>query len=230
MNDADCVAFLQWALPRMQLAWPGFRNVRRTVCRRVDRRYRALGLADVIACRAHLEATPAEWEELRSLCSIPISRLYRDRAIFESLEHVVLLELAAAAVRRGDSILECWSAGCASGEELYTLSILWQLRLSARYPRLQLRVLATDIDRVLLERAVAGCYRASALRECRNVVFTYFAPELQHELAQRLMDRLHPGGALVVGLHESFPPGISGAVPWPGTRAIFCREVPTASP
>jgi chemotaxis protein methyltransferase CheR len=276
MKDASCVAFLQWALPRMQLAWPGFRNVRRTVCRRVDRRYRALGLADVTAYRAHLEATPAEWEELRSLCSIPISRFYRDRAIFESLEHVVLPELAAAAVRRGDSTLECWSAGCASGEEPYTLSMLWQLQLSARYPRL-VRVLATDIDPVLLERAVAACYRASALRElpvswraqafeqradeycvrepfraavrithqdicaampeqnfdlilCRNVVFTYFAPELQHELAQRLMDRLHPGGALILGVHESFPPGISGAVPWPGTRAIVRRAIGSALP
>jgi chemotaxis protein methyltransferase CheR len=65
---------------------------------------------------------------------------------------------------------------------------------------------------------------------CRNVVFTYFAPELQHELAQRLMDKLHPGGALILGLHESFPRGISGAVPWPGTRAIVRRAVRSALP
>jgi len=262
----------------MRLAWPGFRNVRRTVCRRVDRRYRALGLRDIAAYRAHLEATPSEWEELRALCSIPISRFYRDRAVFESLEHAVLPELAAAAIRRGDPTLECWSAGCASGEEPYTLSILWQLRLSARYSsRLRLRVLATDIDPVLLARAVAGCYRASALKElplswreqafeqragqycvrepfraavriahhdicatmpdqefdlilCRNVAFTYFAPELQHELAQRLIDRLRAGGALVLGLHEAFPPGISGAIGWPGARAIVRRAIPSALP
>jgi len=278
MNDADCVAFLQWALPRMRLAGAGFRNVRRTVCRRVDRRFRALGLGDIAAYRAHLAAMPSEWEELRSLCSIPISRFYRDRQVFESLEHMVLPELATAAIRRGDPTLECWSAGCASGEEPYTLSILWQLKLSARYSsRLQLRVLATDIDPSLLERAVAACYRLSALKElpvswrgeafeqrageycvrapfrapvriahqdicttmpdqlfdlilCRNVVFTYFAPELQDELAQRLIDRLRPGGALVLGLHECFPSGISSVVRWPGTRAIVRRVVPSASP
>jgi chemotaxis protein methyltransferase CheR len=36
-ND-DCVAFLQWALPRLALNWPGFRRVRRQVCRRLQQR------------------------------------------------------------------------------------------------------------------------------------------------------------------------------------------------
>jgi chemotaxis protein methyltransferase CheR len=276
MNDADCVAFLQWALPRMRLAWPGFRKVRRTVCKRADRRYRELGFNDITAYRTHLEATPSEWEELRALCSIPISRFYRDRVVFESLEHAVLPELATAAIQRGDPTLECWSAGCASGEEPYTLSILWQLRLAARYSsRLQLRVLATDIDPALLGRAVAACYRASVLKElpvswreqafeqrageycvrdaflaavrfahqdicatmpdqyfdlilCRNVVFTYFALELQDELARQLIKRLRPGGALVLGLHESVPQGISGVVPWPSARVVFRRAIPSA--
>ena len=276
MNDADCVAFLQWALPRMRLAWPGFRKVRRTVCKRIDRRYRALGFNDVTAYRAHVEATPSEWEELRALCSIPISRFYRDRVVFESLENAVLPELATAAIQRGDPTLECWSAGCASGEEPYTLSILWQMRLAARYsPRVQLRVLATDIDRALLERAASACYRASVLKElpvswraqaferrageycvrdpfraavrlahqdicstmpdqyfdlilCRNVVFTYFAPELQDELARRLINRLRPGGALVLGLHEYLPQGILDVIPWPDARAVFRRAIPSA--
>jgi chemotaxis protein methyltransferase CheR len=144
MKDASCVAFLQWALPRMQLAWPGFRNVRRTVCRRVDRRYRALGLADVTAYRAHLEATPAEWEELRSLCSIPISRFYRDRAIFESLEHVVLRwpPPCSRAIH-----LECWARAVRQAKSVH--ASMFGNCSSARYPRLQLRVLATDIDLVL---------------------------------------------------------------------------------
>jgi chemotaxis protein methyltransferase CheR len=149
----------------MQLAWPGYRNVRRSVCKRVDRRYRELGLPDLAAYRDHLETRPLEWEVLRACCGIPISRFYRDRAVFESLEHLVLPVLASNATRRADTGLDCWSAGCASGEEAYTLSILWQLRLAGRHPRLELRVLATDIDPALLKRATAACYRASSLRE-----------------------------------------------------------------
>jgi chemotaxis protein methyltransferase CheR len=278
MNDAECVAFLQWALPRMRLEWRGFRNVRRTVCGRVVRRIRALGLGDVAAYRAYLEASPPEWDELRALCSIPISRFYRDREVFESLQRAALPALADGAIQRRASTLECWSAGCASGEEPYTLSILWQLKLAPRYsPQLQLRVLATDIDPVLLDRAVAACYRSSALKElplswraqafeqragewclreqfragvriarqdicatlpdqrfdlilCRNVVFTYFAPELQHQLAQQLLHRLYPGGALVLGLHESFPMDLAGIAPWPGARAIIRRVPAPLSP
>jgi len=276
MNDADCVAFLQWALPKMQLAWPGFRKVRRSVCKRIDRRFRELGLSELAAYRDRLESDPFEWEVLRGCCAIPISRFYRDRAVFEALEHVVLPALASSAEQRADTKLECWSAGCASGEEAYTLSILWRLRLAERHPHLDLRVLATDIDPALLKRAAAACYRASTLKElplawrdqafdrreglyclrapyretvrivredmcealpeqrfdfilCRNVVFTYFSFELQMRLARQLIGRLYPGGALVIGLHESLPTGVENVELWPNARAVFRRTVTPAS-
>ena len=40
VNDTDCTAFLQWALPQIDLRWPGFRKVRRQVCRRLKARMR----------------------------------------------------------------------------------------------------------------------------------------------------------------------------------------------
>ena len=99
------------------------------------------------------------------LCCIPVSRFYRDRGVFEHLGHDVLPALAASAVAAGRCELACWSACCASGEEPYTLSILWHLRLRQKFPALRLRLLATDIDSHLLERARSGCYRASSLKE-----------------------------------------------------------------
>lgn len=163
MRDADCVAFLQWALPRLGLRWPGFRKVRRQVCRRVGARMRELGLADAAAYRQRLESDRGEWQALAALCTIPISRFYRDRDVFDCLGSAVLPALAKAAVGRGAQRLECWSAGCASGEEPYTLAIQWELQLAAHFPGLALRVLGTDIDARLLERARAACYRASSL-------------------------------------------------------------------
>jgi chemotaxis protein methyltransferase CheR len=165
MKDADCIALLQWALPHLSLEWAGYRRVRRLVCKRIDRRCRTLGLGDSEAYRLRLKTTPAEWDELRALCSIPISRFYRDRGMFESLKEVVLPALAAGAAERGQHSLECWSAGCASGEEPYTLSIVWQLALTRYAAGLELHVLATDIDAELLERAASACYGASALKE-----------------------------------------------------------------
>jgi chemotaxis protein methyltransferase CheR len=163
VKDADCVAFLQWALPRLGLEWRGFRKVRRQVCRRVAARLRSLGLADAAAYRERLECDRAEWQSLGGLCTIPISRFYRDREVFDGLGATVMPALAEAARRRGAEGLECWSAGCASGEEPYTVALQWRMTLAARFPELGLRVLGTDVDATLLERARAACYRASSL-------------------------------------------------------------------
>ena len=162
---SESVELLQWALPRLSLAWPGFRRVRRQVCRRIGRRVEDLKLPDWEAYRLYLETHPEEWTLLDSFCRIPISRFFRDRAVFDRLGTEVLPALAQAAMARGDRRLRCWSAGCASGEEPYSLMILWKLELARRFPDLSLAVVATDIDEKLLDRARAAQYRASSLRE-----------------------------------------------------------------
>jgi chemotaxis protein methyltransferase CheR len=164
MTDSDCIGFLQAVLPRLGLRWPGFRRVRRIVCKRLARRLRELNLPDLAAYRALLDSRPEEWAVLDRYCRIPISRFYRDCEVFGHLEHSVLPALAEAAVAAGRSELACWSACCASGEEPYTLAILWRLRLQDRFPELGLRIVATDIDAQVLRRARTGCYRASSLK------------------------------------------------------------------
>ena len=164
MKDADCVALLRWALPRLGLRWPGFRKVRRQVCRRIDRRLRELDLESADAYRTYLGEHESEWDELDALCRIPISRFFRDRAVFERLGHAVLPILARACEVRGSSALRAWSAGCASGEEPYSLMLLWQLELRPRFPGLALEIVATDVDAHLLERARRARYGPSSLR------------------------------------------------------------------
>ena len=164
MRDVECVEFLQWALPRLRMRWPGFRKVRRQVCRRIERRLRELGLPGLDAYRAYLQANPEEWERLDGLCYVTVSRFYRDRGVFEFLQGAVLPELARQACRRG-AALEIWSAGCASGEEPYTLALIWHLALASQFPALALHVLATDVDETVLRRARAAEYPESSLRE-----------------------------------------------------------------
>jgi chemotaxis protein methyltransferase CheR len=160
-----CAEFRQWALPRLSLDWPGFRRVRRQVCHRVGRRVQELKLPDLSAYRSYLETHPDEWNVLDSFCWIPISRLLRDRIVFDRLGTEVLPVLAAAAKDRGARELRAWSAGCASGEEPYSLKILWNLEVASRFPDVSLVVVATDVDERLLERARRARYRSSSLRE-----------------------------------------------------------------
>jgi chemotaxis protein methyltransferase CheR len=163
--DRRCVDFLQWALPRLGLRWAGFRKVRRQVCRRLRRRLGELELADLDAYREHLEAHPEEWTVLDALTPITISRFYRDAQVFRALEDEVLPALAAAAAADARDRLGAWSAGCASGEEAYTLALLWHGTLATRFPTLRLEVLASDIDPAMLRRAREATYDASSLRD-----------------------------------------------------------------
>jgi chemotaxis protein methyltransferase CheR len=251
MTDAECVDFLQWALPRVGLRWQGFRKVRRQVCRRVSRRIAELGLGDTGAYRLYLERNPQEWDALAGLCRITISRFWRDRTVFEALRDLVLPELGPA--------VSAWSAGCASGEEPYSLV------LAAAQAGVKIHVVATDVDPVLLERARRACYRESSLRDlpanlrargfddgclrpdyresvdfvrhdvrdgapggpfdlvlCRNLVFTYYDDELQREIGRHLARSLRAGGALVVGAHEAVPDAVEEIGSWPGARGVYC--------
>jgi len=134
VRDQDCVRFLQTCLPRLGLNWAGYRKVRRTVCKRIGRRMRELGLSDIAAYGQLLEHSPEELARLDAFCRIPISRFYRDRAVFDALGRTLLPDLAKRAGTRGDREVRCWSAGCASGEEVYTLRLLWDLAPQPSHP------------------------------------------------------------------------------------------------
>ena len=164
MKDVECVEFLQWALPRLRLRWAGFRRVRRQVCRRLERRIGDLGLPGVDAYRAYLESTPDEWRRLDALCQVTVSRFYRDRGVFELLERCVLPELARDAAAR-EATVAAWSAGCASGEEPYSLVLAWERAIRPAFPEVTLDVLASDADETMVRRARAAAYGKSSLRD-----------------------------------------------------------------
>lgn len=164
-SSAECVSLLQWAAPRLRLRWRGFRNVRGQVCKRLARRARALGLSGPSAYRRRLEEDPLEWSFLDAACRVTISRFHRDRRVFEQLRSDVLPVLIAAARARRASALRCWSAGCASGEEPYTLAIVHRHGLAEPDRTLPISITATDAEPVVLERARRACYEHGTLRE-----------------------------------------------------------------
>lgn len=147
------------------MVWPGYRKVRRQVYKRLARRLQSLGLASLADYQAYLETHPDEWKTVDAACWISISRFYRDKGVFQYLEHEVLPELARRALVQGDRTLRCWSIGCASGEEPYTLVLMWTLGLQERGPDLRLTVLATDVDSDALGRAQRACYSPSSLKD-----------------------------------------------------------------
>ncbi len=157
VKDTDCVGFLQWALPRLELRWSGFRRVRRQVCKRLARRLRVLGLDDLSAYQAVLGQDPEEWRRLDQLCRISISRFYRDREVWRRLETELLPTLARQATARGIRRLRIWSAGCASGEEPYSMALMWL------FGDFRLEPVPEIIAAAVMRRAVCGNCRRSAV-------------------------------------------------------------------
>jgi chemotaxis protein methyltransferase CheR len=164
MSDEDCITFLKWCLPRLELRWQGYRKVHRTVSKRLGRRIRELGLQGLSQYQAWLMVHPDEWAHLEVMCRIPISRFYRDRDVFEVMAVTVLPQSIVAAARRGIGAVRCWSAGCASGEEPYSMVLLWWFA-TAHDPQIGLRIVATDADEVAIRRAESACYEASSLKD-----------------------------------------------------------------
>jgi chemotaxis protein methyltransferase CheR len=113
------------------------------------------------AYRDLLDAHPDEWRVVDDCCRITVSRFFRDREVFERLCADVLPGIAQRA-RDQQRDAQCWSAGCASGEEPYTLRLLWDLKTAAAA---RLTIVATDVDNAVLERARRGCYSGASLLE-----------------------------------------------------------------
>jgi len=165
MKDKDCISFLQGVLPRLQLRWPGFRKVRRQVCKRVQRRIELLGFSDVQAYRAWLGTHPDEWRVLDAFCQITISRFYRDKRVFQCLETAVIPPIVQRIQRDGEQALTVWSAGCGSGEEPYTLALLWAFSLAPMFPEIKLDILASDASADMIHRTREACYSGTSLKE-----------------------------------------------------------------
>ncbi len=165
MKDTECISFLQRVMPTLRLQWHGFRKVRKQVCKRIDRRIKALGLSGFEAYGEHLEHDRSEWDLLDGMCRITISRFCRDKGVFGYLRETVLPKLAEKVRSEGEESVRIWSAGCASGEEPYTLSLIWQMNLATRFQELKAEIVATDSHPEMLARAKKACYLYSSLKE-----------------------------------------------------------------
>jgi chemotaxis protein methyltransferase CheR len=164
------------------------------VRRRIAVRMRACGVHTYADYRALLERSPEEYGRLRDALTINVTRFYRNAETWNLLRRQLLPAICGTA--EGDLLV--WSAGCSSGEEAYTLAILFaeHLRQAGRAYHLErLTIDATDIDRGSLERARAARYGLEALTEMPgDLVQTYFEP-VGHErqVVERVRRRVNVG-------------------------------------
>jgi chemotaxis methyl-accepting protein methylase len=184
--------------------------------RRIAVRMRACGAKTYAEYQAVLDRTPAEYDLLKDAITINVTRFYRNAETWDLLRGGLIGEIC----RANEGEIRVWSAGCSSGEEPYTLTMLIADYLEQQGTPERLRhvsVDATDIDRECLERARAGCYRREALNHVPAVwVDRYFEPRGdEYRVVERVRQRVHVRAADL----SNDPP------PRHNYHLILCRNV-----
>ena len=136
---------------------------------------KCVDLDQFFSCLQNARTDSEVWNDLIKKVTVGETYFFRDSDTIEALRRHILPDLIAR--HQTDRTLRLWSAGCATGEEPYTLAILLRQILSD-IDRWKVLILATDINRQALSQAIAGRYRAWSFRETDPVLqSTYFTPD-----------------------------------------------------
>jgi chemotaxis methyl-accepting protein methylase len=145
---------------------------------RIQTRISATGAGTPDEYLRRLREDPAELGALAEALTVKVSSFFRDPLAFELLAANVLPELLARKAAAGDASVRVWSAGCATGEEPYSIAILLAELLGREPGERVATVVATDLDERALERARAARYPEAALANVRHgLLGSAFVPE-----------------------------------------------------
>lgn len=154
--------------------------------RRIAVRMRARGAVSFAEYRALLDREVDEYDLLLDALTINVTKLYRDAAVWDAVAQQVIPVLWAQDLPQ----LTVWSAGCSSGEELYTLAALFHRHAerTGTLPRLRrLRIIGSDIDRGSLDAARRGVYATESFVEMPlELRRRYFSADAPHAAAAEL--------------------------------------------
>ncbi len=115
--------FLKEVTPLFGLQWRPFQ--RRGIKRKVERRIAEIGLSNFEEYLLRVKRDSEEQRHLSQILTVTISRFFRDKEVFQTLHQSIIPTLLKERDRQD---LKIWSIGCASGEEPYSLSLLWKER------------------------------------------------------------------------------------------------------
>ncbi len=125
---------------------------------------RLMGVNDLLLALKTSSFTDPLWQTFIQAITVGETYFFRDQGQFDALRSHILPQLIAERQKTGNRYLRLWSAGCASGEEPYSLAML----LHEVVPHIEtwnITILGTDINFAFLERARRGVYRPSSFRK-----------------------------------------------------------------
>ncbi len=176
-----------------------------TIKRRLARLMAAARCASLPDYLRYLNANPEAYYRLVSSFLIKVTGFFRDPALYANMREHIIPDLVAQA-RRERRELRIWSAGCATGEEAYSLAILLSEVLGDEIDELPIRIFATDLDADSIAFARRGLYAPSALTELPPALIEkYFTKADECYQARKRIRNMTVFGAYDLGQRAPFP-------------------------
>jgi two-component system, chemotaxis family, CheB/CheR fusion protein len=147
---------------------------RSTLTRRIQKRMEQVGIADFSAYQDHLQVDPDEFTALLNYILINVTSFFRDEPIWDYLREEIVPRIVDA--RPPDAPIRSWVAGCASGQEAYSICMILADALGRDAFLSRVKVYATDVDEEALEQARQGTYTEEQMKSVpENYAARYFA-------------------------------------------------------
>jgi two-component system, chemotaxis family, CheB/CheR fusion protein len=169
---------------------------RASVMRRIQKRMLSVGIQGYADYMDHLEVYPEEYGHLFDTVLINVTGFFRDASAWEYLTEEILPRILQS--KESDEPIRIWSAGCASGEEAYSLALILAEALGADQFRDRVKIYATDLDEDALSVARQATYRARDLQGIApGLLERYFEPHGGRYVFSRELRR-----SVIFGRHD----------------------------
>jgi two-component system CheB/CheR fusion protein len=193
-----------------------FRNYKSsTIMRRIGRRMAVTHNSNLRDYADYLRSHPDEVGELVKAFLIKVTGFFRDPEAFDFLATTIIPELIDRAKANGCT-LRLWSAGCATGEEAYSLALLLADQLGSQFAEWNIKIFATDLAADAIAFARRGIYPENVLKD------------LSDDFRLRYFERIDHGFRVSKALRQTVIFGhqdISRGVPFPRIDLVTCRNL-----
>jgi two-component system CheB/CheR fusion protein len=159
-SNAEFEALLDYVKRSRRFDFTGYK--RASLMRRVNKRMQEIEVEGYSNYQDYLEVHPEEFNHLFNMLLINVTSFLRDRPAWEYVEQEVIPLLVGR--KNANEPIRIWSAGCASGEEAYTIAILMAQVIGIEQFREQVKIYATDVDEEALGQARQATYSTKELK------------------------------------------------------------------
>ncbi len=220
-TDTALASILDFLIEKRGFDFTGYH--RNMLARRIGKRLAPTACTDFSEYLACLLRDADELDRLIDVVTINVSRFFRDSLTFELIADRILPDMVRKKGGMGDPSLRIWSAGCARGEEPYSVAILIHELLEKEGRKMVLHLFGTEIDVGVLKDAREALYALSSVEHMKHrLLLKYFTPEgpsfrLIPEIREKVHFSLHD---MLDKKHGVPPESVFG-----GFDLVLCRNL-----